>query len=83
MEGYRWVALMAAVAAAACGATYLIGSALGILVFNYLRSLGQVDLLVRLCYVVFLGIVGGRKCVVAGPLDESPAGTDGDARLLR
>lgn len=37
----------------------LIGAALGVLVFNYLKSLGQVDLLVRLCYVVFLGIVGG------------------------
>ncbi|MCH2094380.1 MAG: sulfite exporter TauE/SafE family protein [Rhodobacteraceae bacterium] len=36
----------------------LIGAALGVLVFNYLRSLGQVDLLVRLCYVVFLGIIG-------------------------
>ena len=37
----------------------LIGAALGVLVFNYLKSLGQVDLLVRLCYVVFLGIIGG------------------------
>ncbi|HBS50431.1 MAG TPA: permease [Rhodobacteraceae bacterium] len=37
----------------------LVGAALGVLVFNYLRSLGQVDLLVRLCYVVFLGVVGG------------------------
>ncbi|WP_439153944.1 sulfite exporter TauE/SafE family protein [Yoonia sp.] len=37
----------------------LIGSALGIVVFNYLRSLGQVDLLVQLCYVVFLGTIGG------------------------
>ncbi len=36
----------------------LIGSALGIIVFNYLRSLGQVDLLVNLFYVIFLGIVG-------------------------
>ncbi|MFN3207862.1 MAG: sulfite exporter TauE/SafE family protein [Roseovarius sp.] len=36
----------------------LIGAALGVVVFNYLRSLGQVDLLVRLCYVVFLGIIG-------------------------
>ena len=27
--------------------------------FNYLKSLGQVDLLVKLCYVVFLGVVGG------------------------
>ena len=37
----------------------LIGSGLGILLFNYLRSLGQVDLLVKLCYVTFLGIIGG------------------------
>lgn len=36
----------------------LIGSALGIVVFNYLRMLGQVDLLVQLCYVVFLGTIG-------------------------
>ena len=36
----------------------LIGAALGVMVFNYLRSMGQVDLLVRLCYVVFLGIIG-------------------------
>ena len=37
----------------------LIGAGLGVIVFNYLKSLGQVDLLVRLCYVVFLGIIGG------------------------
>jgi uncharacterized membrane protein YfcA len=37
----------------------LIGAALGVMVFNFLKSLGQVDLLVRLCYVVFLGIIGG------------------------
>ncbi len=36
----------------------LIGAALGVVLFNYLKSLGQVDLLVRLCYVVFLGIIG-------------------------
>ncbi|MGV6848715.1 MAG: sulfite exporter TauE/SafE family protein [Marinibacterium sp.] len=36
----------------------LLGAALGVVVFNYLKSLGQVDLLVRLCYVVFLGVVG-------------------------
>ncbi|WP_116598349.1 sulfite exporter TauE/SafE family protein [Primorskyibacter marinus] len=36
----------------------LVGAALGVMLFNYLRSLGQVDLLVRLCYVVFLGIIG-------------------------
>jgi len=37
----------------------LIGAALGIQLFNYLKALGQVDLLVRLSYVVFLGIIGG------------------------
>jgi len=37
----------------------LVGSALGIWLFNYLRALGQVDLLVTLTYVVFLGVIGG------------------------
>ena len=37
----------------------LVGAALGVVLFNYLKSLGQVDLLVKLCYVVFLGVVGG------------------------
>ncbi|TMV10193.1 sulfite exporter TauE/SafE family protein [Ruegeria sediminis] len=37
----------------------LTGAALGVVVFNYLKSLGQVDLLVKLCYVVFLGVIGG------------------------
>ena len=36
----------------------LAGSAIGVLVFNYLRARGQVDLLVKLCYVIFLGTVG-------------------------
>ena len=36
----------------------LLGAVFGIGIFNYLKGLGQVDLLVRLCYVVFLGIIG-------------------------
>lgn len=36
----------------------LTGAAIGVVLFNYLKSLGQVDLLVKLCYVVFLGIIG-------------------------
>ncbi|WP_424969567.1 sulfite exporter TauE/SafE family protein [Dinoroseobacter sp. S76] len=36
----------------------LVGAAVGVVLFNYLKSLGQVDLLVKLCYVVFLGVVG-------------------------
>ena len=37
----------------------LVGAAAGVTIFNYLKSLGQVDLLVTLCYVIFLGIIGG------------------------
>lgn len=36
----------------------LVGAALGIQVFNMLRAMGQVDLLVNLAYVIFLGAVG-------------------------
>ncbi len=41
----------------------LIGAGLGILLFNHLKSLGQVDLLVKLFYVVFLGVVGALMFV--------------------
>ena len=36
----------------------LLGAGIGLIIFNYLKSLGQVDLLVKLCYVAFLGIIG-------------------------
>jgi hypothetical protein len=36
----------------------LLGSAIGVQIFAYLRAQGQVDLLISLSYVVFLGIVG-------------------------
>ena len=41
----------------------LIGAALGVVIFNYLKAQGQVDLLVKLCYVVFLGIIGSLMFV--------------------
>ncbi len=41
----------------------LVGAALGVQFFAYLRSIGQVDLLVTLSYVVFLGIIGGLMLV--------------------
>ena len=41
----------------------LIGAAMGVQLFNMLRAAGQVDLLVRLCYVVFLGIIGSLMFV--------------------
>jgi uncharacterized protein len=36
----------------------LIGSALGIWVFAWLTTLGQIDLFVQLSYVIFLGLIG-------------------------
>lgn len=41
----------------------LVGAALGVVVFNYLKAQGQVDLLVKLCYVVFLGIIGSMMFI--------------------
>jgi uncharacterized membrane protein YfcA len=34
------------------------GSTLGVMLFSFLRGLGQIDLVISLCYVVFLGIIG-------------------------
>ncbi|PZO66843.1 MAG: permease [Paracoccus denitrificans] len=36
----------------------IVGSGLGVLVFNLLQRIGQVDLVVQLCYVIFLGSIG-------------------------
>ncbi|MGI1663917.1 sulfite exporter TauE/SafE family protein [Palleronia sp. KMU-117] len=41
----------------------LVGSAAGVQVFDMLRQAGQVDLVVQLSYVVFLGIVGALMLV--------------------
>ncbi len=41
----------------------LLGSALGVIVFNTLKAMGQVDLLVKLSYVIFLGTVGALMLV--------------------
>jgi uncharacterized membrane protein YfcA len=41
----------------------LAGAALGIQIFNLLKAQGQVDLLIRLCYVVLLGAVGSLMLV--------------------
>ncbi len=54
----------------------LIGAALGVVVFNYLKSLGQVDLLVKLCYVVFLGIIGAMMFIESlNAIRRSKSGT--------
>lgn len=36
-----------------------IGSSLGVWLFGLLRAIGQIDLVIRIAYVIFLGIVGG------------------------
>ena len=41
----------------------VVGAAAGVQVFALLTRLGQVDLLVRLCYVVFLGVIGSLMFV--------------------
>ncbi|MFO7855334.1 MAG: sulfite exporter TauE/SafE family protein [Paracoccaceae bacterium] len=41
----------------------LMGTVVGVQLFKQLREMGQVELLVSLCYVVFLGIVGGLMFV--------------------
>src|SRR3546814_13565426 len=35
-----------------------IGSLFGVWLYGFLRSLGQLDLVISLCYVIFLGFVG-------------------------
>ena len=36
----------------------LLGASVGVYIFKILKEIGQVELLVTLCYVVFLGIIG-------------------------
>ena len=36
----------------------LIGASAGVYVFKHLKEIGQVELLVTVCYVIFLGIIG-------------------------
>jgi uncharacterized membrane protein YfcA len=41
----------------------LIGSTLGVWLFAWLRALGQVELVINLCYVALLGVVGGLMLI--------------------
>jgi uncharacterized membrane protein YfcA len=41
----------------------LVGSGVGVQIFNILRRAGQVDLLVQLSYVLFLGVIGALMFV--------------------
>lgn len=54
----------------------LVGAAFGVQIFNALKAIGQVDLLVRLSYVVFLGVVGGLMFIESlNALRKSRKGT--------
>jgi uncharacterized membrane protein YfcA len=52
------------------GAVLLVGglggSAFGVWLYSLLRSLGQLDLAIALCYVVFLGIIGFLMLIESG-----------------
>jgi uncharacterized membrane protein YfcA len=41
----------------------ILGSSLGVWLFSFLRELGQIDLVIKVSYVVFLGIIGGLMLV--------------------
>ena len=44
-----------------CGG--LIGSSLGVALFSILQKIGQIDLVISLCYVIFLGTIGTMMAV--------------------
>ncbi|MCI5049641.1 MAG: sulfite exporter TauE/SafE family protein [Rickettsiales bacterium] len=44
----------------------LVGSTLGVQLFNWLKTLGQIDLVISLSYVVFLGAIGGLMAIESG-----------------
>lgn len=41
----------------------VVGSVLGVQLFGYLQRLGQIDLVISLCYVVFLGAIGSLMLI--------------------
>jgi len=43
----------------------LVGSTLGVALFSLLKEIGQADFVVQVCYVVFLGIIGGLMLIEA------------------
>jgi uncharacterized membrane protein YfcA len=61
----------------------LIGSTIGVMIFNVVKELGQVDLLVKVCYVVFLGVIGGLMFVESlGAIRRARSAAAGRPRKL-
>ena len=59
----------------------IVGSFLGVWIFSLLRSLGQVDLMISLCYVLFLGIIGGLMLIESlRAIKRSKGGADAPTR---
>jgi uncharacterized membrane protein YfcA len=57
-----------------------IGSTLGVFIFQWLQSLGQIDVVIKLSYVIFLGIIGGLMMVESSRAilrTRRPAGAGG------
>jgi uncharacterized protein len=44
----------------------IIGSSLGVWIFSYLKTLGQIDLVISLSYVIFLTLIGGSMAIESG-----------------
>lgn len=44
-----------------CGG--FIGSSLGVMLFRFLKELGQIDLVISVCYVIFLGSIGSLMAI--------------------
>ncbi|WP_299816461.1 sulfite exporter TauE/SafE family protein [uncultured Jannaschia sp.] len=61
----------------------LIGAALGVQIFSVLRDLGQVDLLVSLCYVLFLAVIGALMFVESLNAIRRARSTGPAARTVR
>ena len=40
-----------------------VGSTAGVGIFKLLQAIGQIDFVIRICYVVFLGVIGGLMLV--------------------
>ncbi|MCG8357360.1 MAG: sulfite exporter TauE/SafE family protein [Kiloniellales bacterium] len=60
----------------------LAGSSFGVWLFAILRDIGQVDLVIRLSYVIFLGIIGGLMFVESLRAMRRQRGGGGHRRKL-
>jgi uncharacterized membrane protein YfcA len=60
----------------------LLGSSLGVWLFRELRNLGQIDLVIRLSYVAFLGLIGLLMLVESGRAMRRQRATSAPRRKL-